>query len=117
MGIQKLKIQGNKIIFAKNDGSQDLYFDKRENKISYTYNKFPLNFKFIIIPQLQIDFDQFSMKLQIYQDLFNIDKYIEVINIGSFNYTTFTGFGVVICANSKTNRTNLNTNKDYDNSL
>ena len=76
------------------DNYQDNNSNKRENKTIYNYqNHFPLNFKLILVPQLQIEFDQFSIKIQIYQDLFNLNNHIKRIDVGSIKLHYFYRLG------------------------
>ncbi len=97
----------------KTDNFQDNNSNKRETKTIYNYeNHFPFNFKLIVVPQLQIEFDQFSIKIQIYQDLFNLNNHIKRIDVGSINYTTFTGLGIVLSTPHKERATKLYTNED-----
>lgn len=81
----------------ENDNYQDDKSEKRKNTLFYSNyeTKFPLNFKLIIVPQIQIKFDYFSMKIQIYQDMLNLNNHINKIDIGSLNYPTYTGVGII----------------------
>lgn len=80
--------------------------DRLDIDVKYYINRFPLNFKLIFVPQLQIEFDEFFLKIQFYQDFLNINKHLTPLNIGGINYTTFSGLGIVISPNSTLKRRN-----------
>jgi len=107
-GYKRIDDTEEKSYIFEDDNFQDHYFEARQTKDVYNYtNNFPLNLKLIIIPQLQINYTTFSMKIQVYQDLLNINSHINLIDIGSINYTTFTGLGVVFLTKPKVPETEI----------
>jgi len=101
-GYEQIEDTREKSYIFEVDHFQDNYSETRQNKDVYNYpNNFPLNLKLIIIPQLQVNYKNFSMKIQIYQDVLNINNYFNPIDIGSINYTTFTGLGIVFLTKPK----------------
>jgi len=100
-GFKAIKNSGKSSLIFENDNYVDYFSDKRKNINVYNYqNRFPLNFKFVFIPQLQISFNSYQFRIQLYQDFFNINKWIKPIDIGGVNYTNFTGVGIVIETNN-----------------
>lgn len=104
---------GNKVIKGSyysayitiKDNHTDANSDERlDINVEYYENRFPLNFKFTFIPQLQLEFDQFFFKIQFYQDLLNINKYLKPLNIGGINYRNFSGIGIIVSPNSTLNK-------------
>lgn len=70
----------------------------------YNQNRFPINFKLLILPQLLIELNEFNIKIQIHQDILNINRYIDAIDVGSINYITQTGIGIIISTKHKSQK-------------
>ena len=47
-----------------------------------------------------------KLKIQLYQELLDINKYLSLIDIGEINYTTFSGLGILITEKSKPKKVN-----------
>lgn len=100
-GYKRIDNTGFSAFITVEDNYKDEHIEKRESISAENFqNRFPLNFKLILAPQLQIKFNEFYLKIQLFQDLLNINKYINAIDVGGINYRTFSGLGIIISPNS-----------------
>ncbi|MGV6862038.1 MAG: hypothetical protein ACWA41_09715 [Putridiphycobacter sp.] len=89
--------------------------DKKQERDLIEYpnfygERFPIHFRLVYLPQLIFDFNQFSLNVQLYQDLININSYFNKMDTGIINYSSFTGIGLILVKKAKQDQVWLDNN-------